>query len=674
MRKQITRVGPSVSVKGSGTLASVQLPDGVQEDDLVLISASADSSTNQIALPDGVVKLFNGEVVNGEVGATKQAIGYAFLGGDLPDGFNVAFDASESYAVSCSVWRGVDLENTLDVAFKSVVVGPSDDPQLPMSPSVTTVTPGCAIINIVADSRGPSFSDMDWEDYYQAPEGFLEVADVNEYAGTGYAGHAVAWYTQDEEGATGEAQWDSIDNNDGGFSCTIALRPALIEDEEPDEDPDEEPTDPDDPDEPEEPTQGPKGDPGPAPQMRTNGDTVQWKHEDKTSWENLFDIPEGGSSGGGTVINVVGRQVSNKQMDIRPSGDPGTDRRRLQEFVDNCASDNVTGFIDEALWKIDSTVFLHPEQRLVGRSMHQTTIDCTDSWSMSDYYAMRLTASRNGEIGQGCYLADFGLVGADKSRSDNGPLVRLDGLVDAVVERMRFEDPSSYGLFVSGYGLGDYVNEIDDDFWNSSFNIAVRDCLALRGQIGFGTEGGAQHVLFDHNRCVGDTNGSLGGLHGFRSASGYGVRYIGNEISGYRNGFLLDRHREIECSGNNLKRVRNGFAVGGFYERDGEISTSTRIMGNYCHSNLDDGRGKTFLTDSYVGTRELNGLTIAGNHIRGGDISLLTTKRVNIYGNTGLNGNEVIKARSGISGTIHGNLMDVEEDSSNVRYSNNGAI
>lgn len=221
----ITFVG-SEHVDDAGTSAAVPLHASAVQNDFALIVASADDSGNSIILPAGFTEVFNGDVPNNEVGAVKIAIGYKVLGASEPSTYTVGIGISDAYAVSCSVWRDVDVSTPQDVAFSHITLLPTGDPGLPACPSVTTVTDKCAIITIVADSRGPGSTSMNEENYYFPPAGTTEVADANIAAGTNMAGHGVGWQTQTTAGATGTIQWTCLDNNDGGFAGTLALRPA----------------------------------------------------------------------------------------------------------------------------------------------------------------------------------------------------------------------------------------------------------------------------------------------------------------------------------------------------------------------------------------------------------------------------------------------------------------
>ena len=661
-------------LSGSGALAVIGMPPEAQEGDLAVLVATADDSGNVITLPEGVTQVFSGDVPNNQVGATKMAVGLTRLGASTPGDYEVTFGISDAHTVSLTILRGVDVIKPGNPEFSYVVRGPADDRGLPPCPSVTTTVDGCGVLNIVSDSRGPAYSGMDWDDYYHPPSGITEIADVNEYAGTGYSGHAVGFTLQDAAGDTGEQTWSSIDNNDGGFAGTLVLYPLVEEEEpvEPDPESDPEPEPEPDPDDPTVGPKGEKGDPGPAPQMRTEGDTVQWKHEDMTAWQSLFTTPV---NGGGTGGSSSRRYVSNRQMGIQATTDPELGRQRLQQFVDQCASDNVIGYIDSERWAINNTVFMPERLRLVGRGMWNTTIDCGEEWDNDSFYAFRMTASRNNVISINPYLADFGVIGADKTRRDDGPLIRLDGVEDAVIERLRLEDPSSYGLFISGYGIGDYTNDIESDMWNSTHRVTVRDCLALRGQIGFGTEGGAENVLFHRCHSIGNYNTSGWGLHGYRSASGRNVRYDSCTAHGYRNGFLLDRYKHMQYTNNKVTQCRNGIAMGSYYPDDQDVSHDVRIINNYFHCVEENGSSPLGINDYYISSRECHGVVVQGNVTKGAShLRFGQSKRLMVTGNVSSDGQAEIITSHAATGLVANNVMELGQKADGIIDGGNNVV
>lgn len=209
---------------GSTTLPIVDAPTGLQEGDFVLLTSSADSSSNGITLPPGTTELFNGDVPSSAVGATKLAFGYQIIGETIPTDFTFTHDLDDGYAVSAIAFRGVDTDNPIDVAIDSAT---NDGGVIPPYPSVTTVTPSAWILSLVSIARGPLFGDMDWENFFYPPAEVTKRIDAVDSAGTGFSGHAIGSEEMVAVGTTASRSWTCIDNDDGGVAFTIALRPAI---------------------------------------------------------------------------------------------------------------------------------------------------------------------------------------------------------------------------------------------------------------------------------------------------------------------------------------------------------------------------------------------------------------------------------------------------------------
>lgn len=419
--------------------------------------------------------------------------------------------------------------------------------------------------------------------------------------------------------------------------------------------------------------QGPQGETGPVGPQGPQGEQGPAGPEG----------PQGPAGPAGTGDGAVGLVITTTAYGITPSSNPATNRSNLQAFINYCHSNDLTGMIDAGNWEVDSTLRGRNGLRLMGRGMWRTFIYGTPSgWSAgsNNYSVFRLDTSDNGGNlnDRGLYLSDLNFSSADKTRADTGgACVRIQGTSDGVIERVCVSDASSYGIFVSGYGMGNFTNDIFSNFWNSGFRFTVRDCLALRGQIGFGTEGGMENILFQ--RCTSIGNYGLAesdrGLHGYRSASGYNVVYDGCRASGYRNGFLLDRYKNMLYTGCFIEKCRNGIAPGSFYADDGEISHDLRIVNNYFNCEDQDGSQARAINDSYVGSgRVLHGLIIQGNVVKNGNILIGRSRQVNISGNVGLNSSSVISCGSNVTGRVFGNTMNVSSYGGTIDGGNNGYV
>lgn len=349
-------------------------------------------------------------------------------------------------------------------------------------------------------------------------------------------------------------------------------------------------------------------------------------------------------------------EVTTSQMGFHPSGDPLTDHRQLQAFLDNIATDGVTGLIEAGHWYVHQKLILHDGIRLKGRGMGLTTLEARPAdWRQSDYVLLHLDVDRTLHQ-HGVFLSDFGVIGADKRSTDNGPLLRLEGMSDFLLERLQVEDASSYGIFVTGYGVGRFTNDIEDAFWNSTHRGIIRQCRALRGQVGIGCEGGAQNVLIMGNHASGQT------LHGFRLASAYETQLIANSARDTRNAYWVDRHRGIHVLYNTARKVEQGCVYGGFHdEDDGEVSKGLWIMGN------DFQTTDATITDAYHGTAHkfTNDVKIKDNMLAGGHVRLLWSRRVDMQGNSG-DGHNLIRTSHRVTGMIGNNFMRLYNTASGV--------
>ncbi len=339
--------------------------------------------------------------------------------------------------------------------------------------------------------------------------------------------------------------------------------------------------------------------------------------------------------------------ITTSEMDMAPSGDPIRDQQQLQTFLDNIATDGIVGIIEAGHWFLYRKLLLHDGTRLCGQGMERTLLEARlEDWRQDDYVAMHLDVSDSLHP-HGVFLSDFCVIGADKHATDNGPLIRLEGMSDFLIERVRTEDASSYGIFVTGYGIGRFTNDIRSSFWNSTHRGIIRQCRALRGQVGIGCEGGAQNILIMGNH----TDGQV--LHGFRLASAYDTQLIGNSARNTRNAYWIDRHRGIHVLHNTADQVERGCVYGGFHKtHDGEISTGLWIMGNQFKTS------KSAITDAYQGKADkfTRIVKIKDNYLQGGNIRLLWSRQVDVQGNDGDGGNAIVTSHE-VTGMIGNNFM-----------------
>ncbi|MGQ4880237.1 right-handed parallel beta-helix repeat-containing protein [Billgrantia sp. LNSP4103-1] len=348
--------------------------------------------------------------------------------------------------------------------------------------------------------------------------------------------------------------------------------------------------------------------------------------------------------------------ITTREMGMAPSDDPIRDQQQLQAFLDNIATDGMVGIIDAGHWYLYRKLTLHDGTRLCGQGMERTVIEARpEDWRQDDFVAMHLDVG-DSLHSHGIFLSDFCVIGADKHALDNGPLIRLEGMSDFLLERVRTEDASSYGIFVTGYGLGRFTNNINSNFWNSTQRGIIRQCRALRGQVGIGCEGGAQNVLIMGNHTDGQT------LHGFRLASAYDTQLIGNSAKNTRNAYWIDRHRGIHILHNTAEQVERGCVYGGFHKtRDGEISTGLWIIGNQFKTT------NSAITDAYHGdsNKYTQIVKIKDNYLQGGNVRLLWSRQVDIQGNDGDGNNSIVTSHQ-VTGMIGNNFMKLINRAENI--------
>lgn len=375
--------------------------------------------------------------------------------------------------------------------------------------------------------------------------------------------------------------------------------------------------------------------------------------------------------------------LTTEDFGISPSSNRTTNTTNLQNFIDHIAQHPVRGVIGAGTWNINDQLDLYDGIQLVGRGLADTQIVApTADWLGDKATLMRLDTSNNGgnDNEKGIYLADFRLESPDKDRTDNGPLLRLQAVSNFVIERLRLDDASSYGIFVAGYGSGTFTDEVDGAAWNHTHRGTVRDCLAVRGQIGFGTEGGSENVLFERCTAVGNYTGynsfnTSYGLHGFRTASGRNIWYSRCRAIGYRNGFLLERHRNMMLDGNFIKDCRNGISIGSYYPTDPYVSHDLRITGNYFACIEQGGIQARAIFDQYIADRVVDGVVIQGNTLHTGHMLLGKCRRLNVQFNVGSTSDGYIVTQNDATGLVANNNMSLSNSASGVvDGGNNGFI
>lgn len=400
-------------------------------------------------------------------------------------------------------------------------------------------------------------------------------------------------------------------------------------------------------------------------EMRVSNDFIQYRNIGTATWQNLLDISDLGS-GSTTDVTVTGEEYTTEAHGISPSGNPVTDRTNLQAFIETLKTEKIfMGVIKEGVWKLDKPLTLYDGLRLRGEGMERTIIDCpTATWDHTgsgQFNAMRLEDDGTSNAYNGIFLYDFQVIGADKNATDNGALVSLRSCYDFEIKRVKVVDASSYGIFVAGYGVGSFTNDINSEFWNSAHRGVITQCVGIRGQIAIGLEGGAEGVLIMANHAY-DT-----ALHSFRVSSGYDCTLAYNTINGAQNAIWVDRHKGIKIIGNTVRgNTGNGMAIGGFNSSDGIKSLGVIIVDNQVHSG-----GGLGITDAYQGddSKRTHNMTVHNNQffspgLSGGHIRFLWTRRLSVQGNT--SDYPVIRTSHNCTGIVGNNMMELWEKAAGV--------
>jgi hypothetical protein len=209
----ISFIASSEGAASDGNNVNLAMPAGLQEDDLVVImggkggaaggAASVSSSgwTKQAAVQLSSVDAF---------------VVYTKIMGPTPDSSATCTGNGVSTAGTAYValaFRGVDTTDILDVA--AATVGPISG--TPDSPSVTTISDGCAIITCF----GQAVSDT----ALTAPSGYGDQADINASDSLPITVGA-AWKAQASAGAENPGAWTGLSTQTMS-AITVALRPLI---------------------------------------------------------------------------------------------------------------------------------------------------------------------------------------------------------------------------------------------------------------------------------------------------------------------------------------------------------------------------------------------------------------------------------------------------------------
>lgn len=201
----------------------VQMHSDAVDGDLALFVASADAN-KVITFPAGFSVIYEGAVPNSPYGDTRIGVAYRIHPTSTPTTYTATITEADAASGSISVWRGVDPDTPLDVTFERAASDGSSQEDIPPCPSLTTVTDGATLINVVTAGGALPFSTIDDENCYDPPAEITELIEANTAAGSSYAGHAVGYEQLGAAGATAAHAWSTQIGDHGGTAISIALR------------------------------------------------------------------------------------------------------------------------------------------------------------------------------------------------------------------------------------------------------------------------------------------------------------------------------------------------------------------------------------------------------------------------------------------------------------------
>lgn len=214
----ITHVGTETASEtgfGLTDTLTVTKPSGAAEDD-VAVACICQDDDDPVGLPAGFTEI-NNSVLGGN--DSTWAVGYKVLGASEPSSYDFPKDSGEDAVASISVFRGVDVEVTLDTT-SSTNTGSGTFSFT--ATSITTNTDEAAVIAVAGCESGQASP-------FSPPSGMAEIVDLGVATNTG-ASLTVAWGEQATAGATGDKQFTSSDDETYGTTL-LALRPASVAEE-----------------------------------------------------------------------------------------------------------------------------------------------------------------------------------------------------------------------------------------------------------------------------------------------------------------------------------------------------------------------------------------------------------------------------------------------------------
>ncbi len=206
------------SVAGGTGSQSVTLPAGLQQGDIIIVALACDSSLSSDGISNGQGYT---DIVHDSSSSPGANIAWKVMGASPDSQVSIErvreFFTSYDTAYVIQAWRGVNVNDVLDVAATSVT-GSSGDPD---SPSITPVTPGALVFTIgLGDDDGGTVNTV--------PSGYSNPSQAR--TGTGESDRATAVIASKmwSSGAEDPAAWVLDSFNDNWRAWTVALRPIVI--------------------------------------------------------------------------------------------------------------------------------------------------------------------------------------------------------------------------------------------------------------------------------------------------------------------------------------------------------------------------------------------------------------------------------------------------------------
>lgn len=209
----ITLVGSNSASVVAASATDVNLPAGLQENDIVVVALACD---NALTGSEGIATAGYTKNVTSTNGAPGHQIGWKRMGASPDSVVSIQGEGSARTAVAIQAWRGVDATTAIDVA---AVSASGTSASMPNPASNTTVTDGA--LRIVT-----GHIDDDETAATSAPTGYSNL--INQFADGAAAASATVMMASKISATAGAEDPDAFGgtNTDNWFAYHFALRPS----------------------------------------------------------------------------------------------------------------------------------------------------------------------------------------------------------------------------------------------------------------------------------------------------------------------------------------------------------------------------------------------------------------------------------------------------------------